>query len=64
MNVLRRFRIRVARGPGHRFTLQDVADFVELAARRDMDPSTPVTLYVRGQKIQHFGMEVVGDEGW
>lgn len=61
MNLRRLFRISVDRTRGNRFTVQELADFVELCARRDLDPSTPVTLFSAGQEIRDFRMEVVGE---
>lgn len=62
MNILRRFRIHVARTPANRFTLQELADFVELCARRDMDPSTPIRFTVDGQEVRAFEMEAEGGD--
>ncbi len=60
MNLRRLFRISVDRTRGNRFTLQELADFVELCARRDMDPSTPITFHAGGQEVRDFRMEAVG----
>jgi hypothetical protein len=61
MNLRRLFRISVARTSRTRFTVQELADFVELCARRDLDPSTPVTFFAAGQEVRDFRMEVSGE---
>ncbi len=63
MNLRRRFRISVDRTSANRFTLQELADFVELCARRDLDPSTPITFHADGQEVKDFRMEAKGGEG-
>jgi hypothetical protein len=63
VNVRRRYRVHVYRGPEHRFTLQELADFVELCARRNMPPSTPIVVRVDGRERATFELEAVtGDE--
>jgi len=62
MNLRHSFRISVDRTRGNRFTLQELADFVELCARRDMDPSTPITFSAAGREVRDFRMEAVGEQ--
>jgi hypothetical protein len=62
MNLRRRFRISVDRTSSTRFTVQDLADFVELCAQRDLDPRTPITFRADGREVRNFTMEAVGGE--
>ena len=62
MKLIRRWRVHVFRGPKHRFTLQELADFVELCARRDMPGSTPIIVRVDGRERVTFEMEAVRGE--
>ena len=61
MRVSRRARVSVERTSRTRFTLQELADLVELCARRDMAPGTRVQLFVDGREVRDFRMEVTGE---
>jgi hypothetical protein len=61
VKVRRRSRVYVDRTPRHRFTLQELADLVELCARKDMAPGTAVRLYADGQEIRSFRVEVISE---
>ncbi len=58
MRVRRGVRVSAERTETTWFTLQELADLVHLAASRDIPPATRVRIFVDGQEIRRFTMEI------